>query len=134
MLARRAYGRYKEVCVNRKSIGKEHRLIAAAVLGKELPEGVEIHHVDFNRANNRNDNLVICESRSYHQLLHRRQEIQDAGFDPNTYLKCTDCTEYKLVSSFNKNRARTTGYCNLCKTCDHKRNNDRYHRRKLCSA
>ena len=51
----------------------EHILVAEKVLGKPLPLGSEIHHVDENRSNNNKDNLIICEDRAYHFLLHRRK-------------------------------------------------------------
>jgi len=49
-----------------------HILVAEAALGKHLPRGSAIHHVNGNKRNNRPRNLVICESNSYHQLLHSR--------------------------------------------------------------
>jgi len=55
-----------------------HRLIAERALGKPLPKGAEIHHVDGDRGNDDTSNLVICPSRAYHQLLHRRQRALDA--------------------------------------------------------
>ncbi len=39
----------------------QHILVAEKVLGKYLPEGAEVHHVDGNGKDNRNDNLVIAK-------------------------------------------------------------------------
>lgn len=50
----------------------EHILIAEKAVGHALPKGAEVHHVDENRSNNANGNLVVCQDRAYHQLLHRR--------------------------------------------------------------
>jgi len=49
----------------------EARWIARKALGKSLPKGAIVHHIDGNPANNRNDNLLVC-NRSYHLLLHQR--------------------------------------------------------------
>lgn len=69
----------------------EHRLIAERALGRPLPPGAIVHHVDEDPSNNRNDNLVICQDRDYHTLLHVRLRILQAGGDPNTDRICPDC-------------------------------------------
>lgn len=49
-----------------------HVDIAQKALGKPLPKGAIVHHVDFDPKNNANTNLVVCPSQSYHKLLHSR--------------------------------------------------------------
>lgn len=51
----------------------EHVWIAEAALGRAMKFGEEVHHVDGNPANNDPSNLIICPSRSYHKLLHKRE-------------------------------------------------------------
>jgi len=126
-----AFGTYKGTTTKDRKPKKWHRYFIEQLLGKELNPSVEIHHVDYNRGNNTNSNLVVCPSRSYHQLLHKRQEILDAGFNPNTHAKCTDCRSHLELSSFSKNKTRVSGYNNICKFCCSKRSKERYEALKL---
>ena len=63
---------------------RQHVLIAERVLGKPLPAGAVVHHVDGNRLNNANSNLVICQDQSYHMHLHVRMKRIRRGCDPTT--------------------------------------------------
>jgi hypothetical protein len=70
----------------------DHIRIAEAAFGKPLPHGVHVHHVDGNRLNNQNTNLVICTPK-YHKLIHRRTDAYLATGDANL-LKCGKCKNY----------------------------------------
>ncbi len=78
----------------------EHILIAERAIGGPLPPGAVVHHVDENRANNANDNLVVCPSRAYHNLLHQRMRARDACGNPN-WRKCCRCLVYDDPQNLN---------------------------------
>jgi HNH endonuclease len=52
----------------------EHVLKAEKALGKKLPKGAVVHHLNNRPWDNRNENLVVCPSQNYHLLLHRRMK------------------------------------------------------------
>lgn len=72
---------------------REHVIVAERALGKPLPPGAIVHHVDEDRLNNRGDNLVICPSHYYHHLIHQRMRALDACGNAN-YKKCPYCKRY----------------------------------------
>mgnify|MGYP000272871293 CR=1 FL=1 len=67
-----------------------HVLIAERALGRRLPRGAQVHHVDEDRMNNDPGNLVVCPSASYHQLLHTRQRAL-AACGHADWLRCSIC-------------------------------------------
>ena len=85
-------GGYRQVRVN-GAVKYEHIYIAELALGKPLPIGAQVHHVDTNRLNNAPDNLVICPNEGYHKLLHRRMDAYEATGNPDA-LKCPYCKQY----------------------------------------
>lgn len=70
-----------------------HIKIAEKALGRRLPKGAQVHHVDGDRGNDANQNLVICQDRFYHQLLHKRQRALNACGNPD-WIKCHICKKY----------------------------------------
>ena len=74
-----------------RGIVKTHIAIAEAALGRPLPDGAEVHHVDHNKRNNVPSNLVICQDKAYHLFLHVRARVVRAGGDPNTQRICHRC-------------------------------------------
>lgn len=96
----------------------EHIFIAETAIGHVLPPGAEVHHVDENRQHNANRNLIICQDRTYHQLLHVRARILKAGGDPNTQKVCSGCHQPRDLDDFTREtRNKSTGRMSYCRAC-----------------
>lgn len=97
----------------------EHIVVAEKALGRLLPLGAVVHHVNDEKAENRNDNLVILENNSEHKSLHRRRRVLRAGGNPWTQWLCSTCKLPKDLTEFYR---RKNGWVNSeCKTCERKR-------------
>lgn len=99
----------------------EHLLVAEKALGRPIPKGVEVHHVDENRSNNTNANLVICNDKVYHKLLHIRKKVFEAGGSPSKDFICRRCKHVKPKTD------KKGDYCHPCKNAY---SVERYHIRK----
>jgi hypothetical protein len=84
----------------------EHIAIAERSMGKRLPAGAQVHHVDGNRANNAPGNLVVCPDQAYHRLLHRRTDALNACGNAD-YLICRFCGVYDARGSLKSAGSRT---------------------------
>src|SRR5574343_1514983 len=68
----------------------EHILLAERALGKKLPHGASIHHM-----NGRTDNgsIIICQDFAYHMLIERRlRAYRNCG--NAEWRKCPFCKQY----------------------------------------
>jgi hypothetical protein len=71
----------------------KHRMVAEQALGRPLPARAQIHHIDEDKRNFRNDNLVICQDDAYHKLLHQRLRAYRTCGNAN-WLLCVLCHCY----------------------------------------
>jgi hypothetical protein len=68
-------------------------LVIEEVMGKYLHPNSIPHHIDLNKTNDNKNNLVVCEDRDYHNLLHRRlKALRECGHA--TWRKCSFCKQY----------------------------------------
>lgn len=104
-----------------------HILVVEKALGKHIPKTSDVHHLDGNVKNNSNSNLVLCENRKYHMLLHQRQRAKDACGKPN-FLKCCYCGEYDDPGNMAVYRNGTHG---RHQKCDREYQYKRYHRASI---
>jgi len=71
----------------------EHILICEKSLGKFLPNAAVIHHIDGDVKNNNLSNLLVCQDREYHNLLHRREKALKACGHAS-WRKCKFCKQW----------------------------------------
>lgn len=72
----------------------DHILVAEKALGKPIPKGSDVHHVNEIKSDNANTNLVVCQDRAYHFLLHQRaRALRECG-NPN-WRKCRYCKKHE---------------------------------------
>jgi hypothetical protein len=84
---------------------KIHRIKAESVLGRNLADDEHVHHIDGNKLNNENRNLLICKH-EYHSLLHQRMRAMDACGNPE-WRKCKFCGEYDDTTNLYIHPTRT---------------------------
>lgn len=92
----------------------EHILVAEKILGKPLPLGAIPHHVNSIKDDNRPDNLVICQDRAYHNLLHQRQLALIACGHAD-WLKCKFCQTYDNPNNLYVRPNSNSGWHRNCK-------------------
>jgi len=88
--------------VRQSIINAEH------ILGKPIPSEAVVHH--YNGKNNDRE-IVICQDRAYHNLLHRRMRALAACGNAN-YLKCSYCKGYDDPSNLIETRHSSAYHVN----------------------
>jgi hypothetical protein len=114
----------------RRGYAPEHVLIAEKALGKFIENLHPIHHWDENTGNNLNPNLLICEDKKYHKLIHRRMVLVKLGCDPRIESYCRSCSGIKPLCEFSAKAASSTGIDYVCRRCISAKNAEDKLRRK----
>lgn len=71
---------------------REHIYVVEKLIGP-LPPNAVVHHIDEDTKNNANTNLVVCQDRAYHNLIHRRiRALRECG--NANWRKCSICHQY----------------------------------------
>lgn len=92
-LKKRSGKHYKTAVSGDQKQKREHVVVVEKALGKQIPKGAVVHHIDGDINNNSNNNLLLCPSHSYHAIIHARQEARDTCGNPE-YRKCVFCHKY----------------------------------------
>lgn len=105
--------------MNNKALGYAyvHRWMAEKCLGRPLPRGAVVHHVNYDKEDNRRSNLVVCPDRAYHALLHMRTDILNAGGKYETHRICGACKECLLLERFARDPSQHGGLKTTCRAC-----------------
>lgn len=94
---------HPNACLRSDGLLYYHRYLAAKALGKALPVKAEVHHHNGSRTGGQ---LVICEDKAYHKLLHKRTQAYLATGDPNKKT-CAFCSQWddpeNMIGYFGKN-------------------------------
>ncbi len=102
----------------------EHVLIAERALGKFLPKKNPVHHFNEIKSDNTNSNLVICEAKWYHHLLHQRKRAY-LGCGHAHWRKCKFCGKYDDPTNLNGDQLRHRECINAYnKTLVQRKNNE----------
>ena len=96
---------------------REHILIAEKTLGKPLPINAVVHHHNENMSDNITPgNLVICQDRAYHKLLHQRMRALKHSGDVH-WRKCKYCHKYDTPDNLTVPTVpRSSAYHKSCAT------------------
>ena len=121
---------YLAIRVNGNEEKRIHRLIVEEVLGKSLPKGAVVHHIDGNYLNNAKNNLIVLQNSQEHKRLHTLQRLQNLGVEFGRTHYCYKCKEIKSVECFTKGARYHTGLNQICKVCASISKKEGYYRKK----
>lgn len=109
-----------------------HVAVAERAIGKPLPKGAIVHHIDGDKHNNAPSNLVICQDRAYHNLIHRRERALFMAGDANA-LCCQVCGTYENQDDLREYKAGAQMF-RIHGLCLARRNRENKQRRKALRA
>jgi hypothetical protein len=69
---------YVRIWIGDDKYAYEHKQIVEKALGRKLTKNERVHHINENRSDNRNRNLLVC-STGYHLNLHLKMKRMEAA-------------------------------------------------------
>ena len=73
----------------------EHILVAEKKIGRYLKPDEVVHHIDGDRGNNTEENLLVFRTKSDHSAFHRGKDYvldnEGIAYVPNKSNYCVDC-------------------------------------------
>lgn len=107
---------------------REHIVLAEKALGRELPQGSQVHH--FGETSD-NSKLCICHDQKYHFLLHIRAKALSECGDANKR-KCKFCQKYDDTENLHckELNGKKSGWNIYHMECVRAYDRKRYHARK----
>lgn len=111
-------------------VTRQHVAVVERALGKRLPQGADVHHIDGDRKNNAPTNLVVCESRAYHMLLHLRARALAATGNPAAR-KCRYCRQWDSPKNLRTAHRKAGGYEVIYHADCARANNRKRHRARV---
>ncbi len=97
---------------NNKGYVMEAILIAEKALGKYLPLGAVVHHVN---STTNSGPLVVCQNKSYHTILHLRERALKVCGHAN-WRKCRICKKYDAPEKLHINEKWNNIYHRECRS------------------
>lgn len=107
----------------------DHVRVAEKALGKPLPSGAVVHHVNEIKTDNTPSNLVICPSKAYHNLIHARMAAMAACGDPDKR-KCRRCGQYDRLDALREYMRPNASPAYWHQACERAYSKQRYEQQK----
>lgn len=102
----------------------EHVVAMAIMIGRSVPKGMVVHHMDGDKRNNAPSNLMLCTQRDHtrmHVMMRAVERCGDGWKRP-----CRFCGEYSMISDMVKH-GKIEGWCHFrCRQLSWAARKDRY--------
>jgi len=77
--------------------------VAQKALGKKIKRPAMVHHVNGDKLDDSNQNLVVCQNKRYHNFIHKRTRAYKACGHAD-WFKCYECHVWQPPEAFGKDK------------------------------